>query len=202
MSERPAEPGRPAPGAEGPEGARSLAQRTLDVLVFGPAGMLLTAVEDLPAFAVKGRDRLTLEIRNAKVVGEYVVTKGRRVLPGAPKPRRAPRPAASPPAASRMGSKPEPPTPGTPGPGDGHTGNGHHPGPEAVAPPEALNLAIPDYGALSASQVVRRLDGLGPADLEAVYRHEAGTRRRRTILHRAQQLLGAEETPGSPGASA
>jgi hypothetical protein len=60
----------------------------------------------------------------------------------------------------------------------------------------APDLSIPDYEALSASQVVRRLDGLGPAELEAVYRHEASTRRRRTILHRVQQLLGHEGTPG------
>jgi hypothetical protein len=44
--------------------------------------------------------------------------------------------------------------------------------------------------------VVRRLDGLGPKELEAVYRHEAATRGRRTILHRAQQLLGSEDPPG------
>ena len=58
---------------------------------------------------------------------------------------------------------------------------------------EPVDLAIPDYDTLSASQVVRRLDGLGPGELEAVYRHEAATRGRRTILHRAQQLLGTED---------
>jgi hypothetical protein len=58
------------------------------------------------------------------------------------------------------------------------------------------DLAIPGYEALSASQVVRRLDGLGPGELEAIYEHEAATRRRRTILHRTQQLLGHEDAPG------
>ncbi|HVX22003.1 MAG TPA: hypothetical protein VHB02_11690 [Acidimicrobiales bacterium] len=60
--------------------------------------------------------------------------------------------------------------------------------PPVPAPP-AVNEAIPDYDTLSASQVVRRLDGLSPADLQAVYRHEEASRGRRTILHRAQQLL-------------
>ena len=54
---------------------------------------------------------------------------------------------------------------------------------------------FPTTAALSASQVVRRLDGLGHDELEAVYRYEAATRGRRTILHRAQQLLGLEEPP-------
>jgi hypothetical protein len=58
------------------------------------------------------------------------------------------------------------------------------------------HLAIPGYEALSASQVVRRLDGLAPTELEAIYEHEAATRRRRTILHRTQQLLGHEDAPG------
>jgi hypothetical protein len=58
------------------------------------------------------------------------------------------------------------------------------------------DLAIPGYETLSASQVVRRLDGLGAAELQAIYEHEAGTRRRRTILHRTQQLLGHEDAPG------
>jgi hypothetical protein len=55
----------------------------------------------------------------------------------------------------------------------------------------AVDRAIPDYDTLSASQVVRRLDGLGAEELRAVERHELAGRGRRTILHRAQQLLAA-----------
>ena len=71
------------------------------------------------------------------------------------------------------------------------------PTPLRAVPPAGTDLAIPDYDTLSASQVVRRLDGLGLGELEAVYRHEAATRGRRTILHRAQQLLGVEDVPRS-----
>ena len=62
----------------------------------------------------------------------------------------------------------------------------------------ALNLAIPEYDTLSASQVVRRLDGLGPDELDAVRRHESAGRMRRTILHRVEQLLNPDEPPGAP----
>ena len=62
-----------------------------------------------------------------------------------------------------------------------------------------VDLAIPGYDTLSASQVVRRLDSLGRDELLAVERYETGSRHRRTILHRVAQLLGEEEAPGSPG---
>lgn len=153
---------------------RSLAQRALDALVYAPAGVLLTAAEDLPAMATKGRDRLEVQLRNAHAVGRMALAYGRRDLE-----RRIANlgekehPAPSPPPAP-------PPPPATP------TERG-----------TASGLAIPDYDTLSASQVVRRLDGLGRQELEAVVRHEAATRGRRTILHRAQQLLGSEDPPGS-----
>ena len=53
----------------------------------------------------------------------------------------------------------------------------------------AVDAALAGYDTLSASQVVRRLESLGPDELRAVFRHEASHRNRRTILNRAQQLL-------------
>ena len=55
--------------------------------------------------------------------------------------------------------------------------------------------ALADYDTLSASQVVRRLESLGPDELRAVQRYEASTRNRRTILNRADQLLDERPTP-------
>ena len=49
-------------------------------------------------------------------------------------------------------------------------------------------LAIPDYDSLSASQVVPRLDSLGPDELEQVRRYENGKRVRKTILSKIAQL--------------
>jgi hypothetical protein len=53
---------------------------------------------------------------------------------------------------------------------------------------DVADLAIPDYDNLSASQVVPRLDGLTPAELEAVSRYERAQRHRKTILNRIAQL--------------
>lgn len=54
--------------------------------------------------------------------------------------------------------------------------------------PAVDDLAITGYGSLAASQVVPRLAGLSPDELEAVRAYEAATRRRRTILTRIAQL--------------
>jgi hypothetical protein len=51
-------------------------------------------------------------------------------------------------------------------------------------------LPIPGYDALSASQVVERLTGLAPEELDAVHDYEASHRRRRTILGKIEQLAG------------
>jgi hypothetical protein len=137
------------------------------------------ALRDLEHFdevAAKGRQRLEMQVSNARVIGQLVVTAGRRHLDhllaglaSREEPTGQERPAGDPPVAT---------------PARSHT---------PVAP--EVDLAIPDYRALSASQVVRRLDGLGADELAAVYRYEEATRGRRTILHRAQQLLGLEEPP-------
>jgi len=52
----------------------------------------------------------------------------------------------------------------------------------------AAALPIPEYDELSASQVVERLAGLTPSELDAVARYEGARRRRKTILTRIEQL--------------
>ncbi len=51
-------------------------------------------------------------------------------------------------------------------------------------------LPIPGYDALSASQVVERLIGLTPDELDAVHAYETAHRQRRTILGKIEQLAG------------
>ncbi len=53
---------------------------------------------------------------------------------------------------------------------------------------DSAELAIPGYDSLSASQVVQRLAGLAPPELEAVRTYEAAGRGRRTILTKVAQL--------------
>ena len=139
----------------------------------------------MPELVAKGRARIELQLRNAHFLGRFVVDHGRRDLD-----RRMGRPGPAPAPAAAPDEPSVPPT-----------GEVSPVGPRAVPPaggfaPAPADLAIPDYDTLSASQVVRRLDGLGHKELEAVYRHEAATRGRRTIIHRAQQLLGSEDPPG------
>ena len=67
------------------------------------------------------------------------------------------------------------------------------PAPEASrAPTEPAvpveRLALPDYDSLSASQVIPRLQGLEPTELEDVRVYEAAGRSRRTILNKIAQL--------------
>jgi hypothetical protein len=206
--------------------ARSLAGRALDLLLYAPAGALLSTIEDMPSMAAKGRARVDQEVRNARVVGRFAVDFGLRQAKGhlerltgegghraplgrdgahrdapvAPRrvagrergPAAPPRRVARPDAGSTAdAAAPRPPVP------QAAQSRGRNP---------AADLAIPDYDTLSASQVVRRLDGLGRAELRAVVRHERATRARRTILHRAEQLLGTASsdrpaaTSGSPDA--
>ena len=57
-----------------------------------------------------------------------------------------------------------------------------------VSPVDAASLPISDYDSLAASQVVARLEALGPDDLTAIGTYEAATRGRRTILGKVHQL--------------
>jgi hypothetical protein len=80
---------------------------------------------------------------------------------------------------------------GTNGASNGAAANGKAskpPSDPAPAVPTPPSLAIPDYDQLSASQVVQRLDGLTPEELDAVRRHELAHRGRNTILGKITQL--------------
>ena len=72
---------------------------------------------------------------------------------------------------------------------NGKARNGEHAnGSRAADETAALALAIPEYDQLSASQVVERLDGLTPAELDAVRAYELAHRGRNTILGKITQL--------------
>jgi hypothetical protein len=171
-------------GADDERAGNNPLRRTLDLCLFAPVGVAVTVVEDLPELIAKGRRRVELELGNARVVGRFVVRRGQRQV------------------SARL---------------DDLWGNGAHAGPDAEehaeeaaetswdrpAPDPAAEAivggALADYDTLSASQVVRRLESLGPEELRAVQRYEASTRNRRTILNRAGQLLD-ERAPGPPSA--
>jgi hypothetical protein len=155
--------------------------------VFAPVGMALTIAEDLPDYVDKGRRRVQLQLGNARVVGRFVVAQGQRELSGRLD------------EVFHGGDNDDRVDDEWPDVDDEPV---VAPRPQTPLDPAAVAIvehALADYDTLSASQVVRRLENLGPEELHAVQRYEAATRNRRTILHRASQLL--DEGPASTAAS-
>lgn len=186
----------------------------LDWLVYAPLGALSVAVEELPRLAERGHERFGRQINAAGLIGRFAVAEAvRRFSPPSQGPDYHPvtdsRQEEGPLAATPGLAKPRPPFPtGGSQPGriagpsprarDGEPG-GTTPSrqggrrrtslpPEPARSAPDIELPIPGYDTLAASQVVERLASLSPAELEAVRKHESATRRRRTVLHRIAQL--------------
>jgi hypothetical protein len=157
----------------------------LDFCVYAPIGFVLEARSLLPKFVDRGRNQIVL----ARVVGKYAVRRGTRATEGAidqaqEQVRGVLRLVGAAPSDSAPSSN-----------GDGTEADEPKrplkivesvPRPEPPFDPETL--AIPDYDALSASQVVPRLESLTSEELEAVREYESGTRGRKTILTKIAQL--------------
>jgi len=159
----------------------------IDLLVYAPLGFALEARGLLPKFVERGRNQVTM----ARMVGQFAVQQGqveaaRRLGPlqeqveavlvdlgvvPRPAPTR-PEPGPTTEPAVRVVPDPEPEVDSAPT--------------EPSVP--ADDLAIPDYDSLAASQVVPRLRGLDPEELEQVRRYELAHRGRKTILNRVAQL--------------
>lgn len=183
--------------------------QALELLVFAPIGLALTARDELPKLIERGRQQVTGQVAMAKMIGQFAVAQGQREaekvvkqagerlgdlgLGGRPAPSGAPATTASA-SASAAPSAPTAATP--PSAGNGSSATSAPAAPVAgtaatrtsAASPSDDHLAIPGYDALSASQVVQRLAGLSSAELEAVRAYEAGNRGRKTVLHRISQL--------------
>jgi hypothetical protein len=211
------------PGARGQDRfvteARSPLDAALDLLIYAPVGFALTAAEEIPKLAAKGRAQVGGQVAIAKVVGQFAVAQGRKEL--------AKRFSAGGEAAGGT-DRPVRPQPSSPeaGPPPADTGAGPAPGSGEIdfddllaRPPEPLEagadpaggdaaasaeeppanpggLGIPGYDSLAASQVVPRLAGLSEEELAAVGAYESAHRARRTILTRVDQL----RTTGAPPA--
>lgn len=162
---------------------RSPLDQALDLLVYAPVGLALLIRDELPRLVEKGKSQTDAQVALARMLGKMAAGRGQQEMgkmftelwarisgeggtateePPAPEPEDTPVPAPS---------------------GD--------PAPPARSKPSADDLAIPGYDALSAPQVVQRLSGLSPDELEAVGAYEAATRHRQTILGRIAQLQSA-----------
>ena len=181
---------------------RDVTEQALDALVYGPVGLAMylrdTAPSFLKLFVARGRtvldeQRKSVEgqLGQARSVGEFATTYGgphvRRLVNdglsraweraeevlGTLGPLTGTGPDVDLPSAEESaGSPPGGPNAGAP------TGGSASP----------VGLAIPDYDALSASQVVDRLEGLSRSELGAIRDFEASHRARNTVLGKIEQL--------------
>jgi hypothetical protein len=181
-------------------------ERTIEVLVYAPLGLGLYLKDVAPSFVemfvARGRaevDRrqqdVAQRVTTARSMGQVAMAFGfpllrERVQRQANEARSRAggwleqtglTPREQPPARREPPARRAPPPP--PRPPVAHA-NGD------AAAPAASELPIPGYDALSASQVVERLPGLGHDDLEAVRAYESTHRNRRTILGKIEQLAG------------
>jgi len=191
-------------------------ERTLELLLYAPVGIGLFLKDAAPQlvdmFVARGRaeiDRRQEEVQQrvttARSLGQVAVAFGAPMLrqrveqtvadahrragglfgspASEPSPARAETSPSSP--ITELSPPPAPavsaPTPRTP--------------PTRPKPPEpngelasTAGLPIPGYDALSASQVVERLIGLAPDELDAVHAYETSHRQLRTILGKIEQL--------------
>lgn len=149
---------------------RTPLDQALDLFVFAPIGLALTARDELPRIIERGRKQVGGQVAMAKVLGQFAVMQGQKEAEKLVHQ-----------AAERFTASPAPTKPAAPG------------RPTAPAPrrdPSLTDegLAIPGYDSLSASQVLPRLAGLTATELEAVRAYEVASRGRRTILNRIAQL--------------
>ena len=191
---------------------KSPVEQALELLLYAPVGLALTAAEELPKLVEKGRQRVNGQITMARMIGQFAVAEGQKRgeaiikdatdrLSGtgsrpAPAPATAPAPASPPPRPT-----PAPPSvpvvqtepdPAVVQAAVSEVVATESPSTNGSSRTKATDLAIPGYDALSASQVVQRLAGLADDELEAVREDETAHRGRKTILGRISQLqLGA-----------
>jgi hypothetical protein len=152
---------------------RRTARTLADVFVFAPAGFLIEAPHLVPELIETGRGRLA-GIPGFRALGELGSPR-RREEEGKRSGRvRRARP-------RRGAAETDPVSPASTG--DVPT--------DVASATEGLDLPIPGYDQLAASQIVARLGDLDDADLEVVEQYEQAHRARRTVLNKIAQLQKA-----------
>ena len=137
--------------------------RLMDQFVFAPIGALAAMKGDLEGSAERGRQRVELQLRNARFIGEMAVQHGSKEIVRRLK------------DLTGVGGSTESERASDAG--------------EATVTAEPIDHLIAGYDDLSASQVVRLLESFSPAELDELVAYESATRGRRTILNKAAQLL-------------
>lgn len=156
--------------------------RLLDVFVYAPLGLVMNLDEIIPQLVEKGHQQVNM----ARMFGKFAVDAGSKEASK----RVAPLVEQAGGLVNRRPAAPSRPTAAPSTPPAAADPVGAAPAEPAEPVPDADSLGITDYDALSASQVVPRLDGLAAAELDAVRRYEAANRGRKTILSKIAQLQG------------
>jgi hypothetical protein len=146
----------------------------LDLLVFAPLGFLAESRSIYPQLVEEGRSQVLMRVQVARMIGEFAVRKGQQEVAKVVERRRAAEGA-------------DPTGPSARGDDDDVVVPLREPDDEMDDIFES-DLAIPSYGSLAASQVVSRLDGLSPVELESVRRYELAHRGRKTVLGKIAHL--------------
>ena len=133
------------------------------IFVLEPLDFLLKAPTAVPRFIDEGRREWRKQSTIARFVGKSVVDNARRRRASAP-PMAVAMPVPEPVAMTRA--------------------------PLLESSATAADLPINGYDTLPAQAIVDLLGDLRPSDLQLVRQHEAGNRRRRTVLSKIAQLLG------------
>jgi hypothetical protein len=191
------------------------AERAVDLLVYAPVGVALYLRDTVPTFVnlfvSRGRAELGQrrrqakgQVSQAKSLGEFAVgvggpkvreqvekgiamaRKGAEAVIAGVAGEEAPETAVG--VAPVPDEEPPPRPPRTDAPAPTAPAGETVTATAAPTGPTAATLGIPDYDELSASQVVERLDGLQPGELDAVRAYEEAHRARRTILYKIEQL--------------
>jgi hypothetical protein len=159
-------------------------ERAVELLVYAPVGAGLYLADVGPSLietcVQRGREEVVRRVTTARSLGQVALAFGvpklrRKVQARVEDVLRRPQHTGAPEPAPR--AAPVQPLRSEPVAVPGHA-------------PASDELPIPGYDALSASQVVERLAGLGRAELDAVHAYEAAHRQRRTILGKIEQLAG------------
>ena len=155
--------------------------QALDLLVYAPLGLALSARDLIPKLAERGREQWTSQVGVARLIGQFAVRQGTVEAEKAFARARDQALAKLSELGLTSSGGGDPSDAGA----DGAAADGF---PRRPEPGPASALAIPDYDSLSASQVVPRLSGLAPTELEVVRAYEAAHRGRKTILSKITQL--------------
>lgn len=181
----------------------------LDVALYAPLGLALSARERLPDLADRGRREIEARVPAARLVGQMVLDQGTREVKKRVDdlPRRVKEVLTGVGVLAACSLLDDDDSPDDDEPPDDKEPRASSSGAvepvsaeveptvapvvEAVADPETATLPIPGYDTLSASQVVQRLPGLSAAELDAIRSYEAARRARKIVLLKVAQLRAA-----------